>query len=306
MSNDNTQIVEIQEKDVQLGIDKLSLGTITTNIRQVKAFVEDMLPKYDISNYSTDDITKCKADKALLNKAAKALNDKRIELEKEWSKPFDEFKATCNETVKLIKSAISKIDTVIQEDETRVKAEKRNAIIDVAHNCGFDELGIDLSMIFNEKWLNKSTSLKSVESEIKGRIAEIKTALEVLSHFDDYYALVARYKENLDLQSTVEYANRLKLEREKSATVQQTAADETNLCENNDELANDVQEQSHGHIEDDGLADVIDAFANAMGQSAAPLENVIVKDLRIEGTAVMFQALEMFLEDTRFKFSVIS
>lgn len=306
MSNDNTQIVEIQEKDVQLGIDKLSLGTITTNIRQVKAFVEDMLPKYDISNYSTDDIPKCKADKALLNKAAKALNDKRIELEKEWSKPFDEFKATCNETVKLIKSAISKIDTVIQEDETRVKAEKRNAIIDVAHNCGFDELGIDLSMIFNEKWLNKSTSLKSVESEIKGRIAEIKTALEVLSHFDDYYALVARYKENLDLQSTVEYANRLKLEREKSATVQQTAADETNLCENNDELANDVQEQSHGHIEDDGLADVIDAFANAMGQSAAPLENVIVKDLRIEGTAVMFQALEMFLEDTRFKFSVIS
>lgn len=306
MSNDNTQIVEIQEKDVQLGIDKLSLGTITTNIRQVKAFVEDMLPKYDISNYSTDDIPKCKADKALLNKAAKALNDKRIELEKEWSKPFDEFKATCNETVKLIKSAVSKIDTVIQEDETRVKAEKRNAIIDVAHNCGFDELGIDLSMIFNEKWLNKSTSLKSVESEIKGRIAEIKTALEVLSHFDDYYALVARYKENLDLQSTVEYANRLKLEREKSATVQQTAADETNLCENNDELANDVQEQSHGHIEDDGLADVIDAFANAMGQSAAPLENVIVKDLRIEGTAVMFQALEMFLEDTRFKFSVIS
>lgn len=306
MSNDNTQIVEIQEKDVQLGIDKLSLGTITTNIRQVKAFVEDMLPKYDISNYSTGDIPKCKADKALLNKAAKALNDKRIELEKEWSKPFDEFKATCNETVKLIKSAVSKIDTVIQADETRVKAEKRNAIIDVAHNCGFDELGIDLSMIFNEKWLNKSTSLKSVESEIKGRIAEIKTALEVLSHFDDYYALVARYKENLDLQSTVEYANRLKLEREKSATVQQTATDETNLCENNDELANDVQEQSHGHIEDDGLADVIDAFANAMGQSAAPLENVIVKDLRIEGTAVMFQALEMFLEDTRFKFSVIS
>lgn len=93
MNNDNTQIVEIQEKDVQLGIDKLSLGTITTNIRQVKAFVEEMLPKYDISNYSTDDIPKCKADKALLNKAAKALNDKRIELEKEWSKPFDEFKA---------------------------------------------------------------------------------------------------------------------------------------------------------------------------------------------------------------------
>lgn len=30
MNNDNTQIVEIQEKDVQLGIDKLSLGTITT------------------------------------------------------------------------------------------------------------------------------------------------------------------------------------------------------------------------------------------------------------------------------------
>ena len=43
MSNDNTQIVEIQEKDVQLGIDKLSLGTITTNTTTVFFIIRNSL-----------------------------------------------------------------------------------------------------------------------------------------------------------------------------------------------------------------------------------------------------------------------
>lgn len=84
----NTNIVALQEKDVQLVVSKETIGQLTTNIKEVKARVEKALPMYDISNYSTDDIPKCKEDKALLNKAAKALDDKRKELEKVWNKPL--------------------------------------------------------------------------------------------------------------------------------------------------------------------------------------------------------------------------
>lgn len=49
----NTNIVALQEKDVQLVVSKETIGQLTTNIKEVKARVEKALPMYDISNYST-------------------------------------------------------------------------------------------------------------------------------------------------------------------------------------------------------------------------------------------------------------
>ena len=194
----NINIVALQEKDVQLVVSKETIGQLTTNIKEVKARVEKALPMYDISNYSTDDIPKCKEDKALLNKAAKALDDKRKELERVWNKPFEEFKTTCNETCKLIKNAVSLIDGVIKEDESRTKAAKRTEIEKLAEKCGVETIGIKLDLIFDTKWLNKTTSMKSIEKAITEKVDKIKKDLETLKLFaEDYDALAARYKENL-------------------------------------------------------------------------------------------------------------
>lgn len=116
---ESNQIAALQEKDIQLVVSQETIGQLTTNVMEIKANVERALVKYDINNYSVEDIPKCKADKILLNKAAKALDDKRKELEKAWNKPFEEFKDTCKETCKLIKNAVSLIDGVIKEDEER-------------------------------------------------------------------------------------------------------------------------------------------------------------------------------------------
>ena len=210
----NTNIVALQEKDVQLVVSKETIGQLTTNIKEVKARVEKVLPMYDISNYSTDDIPKCKEDKALLNKAAKALDDKRKELEKVWNKPFEEFKTTCNDTCKLIKNAVSLIDGVIKEDENRTKKAKREEIEKLAEKCGVETIGIKLDLIFDAKWLNKTTSMKSIEKAITEKVDNIKKDLETLKLFaEDYDALAARYKENLNLQETIAWGGRRKSRR---------------------------------------------------------------------------------------------
>ena len=120
-------IEELQASQLELVVSEKTIGSLTTNAKQIRELVENALPKYDIVNYSTDDVAKAKADKALLNKAAKSLNDKRIEFEKEFMAPFGEFKEVVNDTVKLIKEAVGKIDTVIKADEERSKNEKRAA-----------------------------------------------------------------------------------------------------------------------------------------------------------------------------------
>ena len=107
----NTQLA-IQERDLELVVSEKTLGSLTTNAKQIRDIVMANLPKYDISNYTDDNIDQAKRDKASLNKAAKDLNSKRLEIEKEFMKPFGEFKEVVNETVKLIGECSAKIDTV--------------------------------------------------------------------------------------------------------------------------------------------------------------------------------------------------
>lgn len=305
----NTNIVALQEKDVQLVVSKETIGQLTTNIKEVKARVEKALPMYDISNYSTDDIPKCKEDKALLNKAAKALDDKRKELERVWNKPFEEFKTTCNETCKLIKNAVSLIDGVIKEDENRTKAAKRTEIEKLAEKCGVGTIGVKLDLIFDAKWLNKTTSMKSIEKAITEKVDNIKKDLETLKLFaEDYNALAVRYKESLNLQETIAYANKLKEQRasSESPTQKETATAPTSpqkeVTENN--AAGPLEERPKNGKMSSDEEDAMDAFAAAMGQSVAPPTPTETRTYVCSGTKEAMECLERFMRDNGISFNV--
>lgn len=305
----NTNIVALQEKDVQLVVSQETIGQLITNIKEVKARVEKALPMYDISNYSTDDIPKCKEDKALLNKAAKALDDKRKELEKVWNKPFEEFKTTCNETCKLIKNAVTLIDGIIKEDESRTKAAKRTEIEKLAEKCGVETIGIKFDLIFDTKWLNKTTSMKSIEKAITEKVDNIKKDLETLKLFaEDYDALAARYKENLNLQETIAYANKLKEQRvnSESSSEKETAIPSTSpqkeVAENN--AAEQQEEQPKNGKMSSDEEDAMDAFAAAMGQSVAPPTPTETRTYVCSGTRESLDCLERFMRDRGITFNI--
>lgn len=268
------EIQVLDEKSLQLKVTNEQLGSLTTNAEKIRDLVKSRIGQYSVENYNIENVDKAKADKALLNKAKKALNDERIKLEKSFMQPFMEFKDVVNETVKLIDTAVKDIDTVVKEADEKAKQAKREQIEHVAEGAGVEKLGIKLDLIFNEKWLNKSTSLKKVREEIDARCQQIKGDLGTLKTFaEDYDVLVVRYKENLNINETVAYANQLKAQREA------TKAKELEDMQGNKVNADDVQMQDHyaptaepqeeapkHHVIDD--AD--DAFAAALGQGVEP------------------------------------
>ncbi len=298
-------VVELEASQLELVVSEKTIGSLTTNAKSIRELVQQALPKYDIANYSSDDVAKAKADKALLNKAAKTLNDKRIEFEREFMAPFGEFKEVVGDTVKLIKEAVAKIDTVIKADEERAKNEKRMQVEDLAKTCGLEEAGLPLSKIWNDKWLNKTASLKSIEKEIRDRVATITNDMEVLKTFaEDYDVLTVRYKENLNLQETIRYANQLKEQREakkqaKVETPEQPAPPEPVVT-----AEEKPSEQSSHHDIDDSDADAADAFADAMGQSAGEPKKVVYPRLyEINATDEQFKALEAYMTSVGLSFS---
>lgn len=294
MKNEN-EITTLQESQLELVVSEKTIGSLVTNAKAIKTLVEGQIQKYDISNYSSDDIAKCKQDKALLNKAAKALNDKRIALEKEWNTPFDEFKTTVKETVDLIKSAATKIDSIIKQDDERVKEEKMAEIRKIAEKVGLPEVNVKLEKVMNPKWLNKSTSLKSIEKELAEKVETINESVATLLTYTDVAsAALARYHEDLDLNAAIKFANELQKQK-----IEQRAAEIVESKQETPEVNEPVQEQSPAQVEESKPAettseeDAIDAFNDALGIPPVVRQEPEVFDRGYVITATRYQFVDI-------------
>lgn len=294
MKNEN-EITTLQESQLELVVSEKTIGSLVTNAKAIKTLVEKQIELYDISNYSTDDIAKCKQDKALLNKAAKALNDKRIALEKEWNTPFDEFKTTVKETVDLIKSAATKIDSIIKQDDERVKEEKMAEIRKIAEKVGLPEVNVKLEKVMNPKWLNKSTSLKSIEKELAEKVETINESVATLLTYTDVAsAALARYHEDLDLNAAIKFANELQKQK-----IEQRAAEIVESKQETPEVNEPVQEQAHAQVEESNSSettseeDAIDAFNDALGMPPVVRQEPEVFDRGYVITATRYQFVDI-------------
>ena len=196
----------LKATDLELSISELTLGSLTTNALQLRDYVE---------NYSDDNIDQAKADKALLNKAAKELNDKRIKLEREWAQPFQEFKGIITETCQMLTQASSKIDKVVGEVEWKAKEVKRTMIHELWERKGITLF--PLSKIWDERWLNKTKRLPAVEKEIGEKLLKVEADLDSFDALDEEDREVARayYLDCFDLQRSLAYARVMRENKEK-------------------------------------------------------------------------------------------
>lgn len=294
MKNEN-EITTLQESQLELVVSEKTIGSLVTNAKAIKTLVESQIQQYDISNYSSDDIAKCKQDKALLNKAAKALNDKRIALEKEWNTPFDEFKTTVKETVDLIKSAATKIDSIIKQDDERAKEEKMAEIRKIAEKVGLPEVDVKLEKVMNPKWLNKSTSLKSIEKELAEKVETINESVATLLTYTDVAsAALARYHEDLDLNAAIKFANELQKQK-----IEQRAAEIEESKQETPEVSEPAQEQAPAQVEESkpvettSEEDAIDAFNDALGIPPVVRQEPEVFDRGYVITATRYQFVDI-------------
>lgn len=185
---------EINENELQLIITKKELGSLTTNAKAIKEKVKKILPNYKADNYDESNIDKAKSDKAMLNKTSKLLNDERIRIEKEFMKPFEEFKSEVSETCNLIKQASAEIDTIVKEVDNKAKEERKNKIVQI-FNENVNELKdvLTLEKIFDDKWLNKGSFREDgsfkLENDLIEKINVIRNDLITIGELNSNYEI---------------------------------------------------------------------------------------------------------------------
>lgn len=189
----------------------------TFNYDELKTELLQKASAYATMVYTEDQIKEAKADRANLNRLKKALNDERIRREKEYMEPFNKFKAQIAEIISIIDKPCAVIDKQVKEFEERQKEEKFIQIEDFWNRCVVPE-GISLVQIMDDKWLNASVSMKSIQEAILSKVEQINKDLAVVNSLPSY-AFEAKecYFGTLDLAAAVNEAHRLQTLAEKKA-----------------------------------------------------------------------------------------
>lgn len=195
--------MELKIKEYQLP------APIVFNYEELKAELAAKMQDYETAVYTEDTVKDAKADRAKLNSLKKTLNDERIRREKEYLEPFQAFKSQVNEIIGIIDKPIGVIDRQIKGFEEDQKATKREQIGSIWQNITHPEW-LTLPRLFNEKWLNKTATIKSIELELIDKVTQINKDLDTIKALDSFaFEAEAEYKRTLDLAQAVAEGKRL-------------------------------------------------------------------------------------------------
>lgn len=197
----------ITENQLQLITKDKKLSEMIEGVSQMRDIVREKMKVYECITYTEDDIKEAKADRAMINKSSKALNDTRIELEKIYMQPFNKFKDVVKDTCSMLDLTSNSIDLQIKKFEQEEKDAKMKQIRDYfdEHN----EYLINFNRCFKSNWLNKNKGIAIVRDEINELFELVEADFEKLKeHFEGepcYMAIIDRYQDTLDYNNTYNY-----------------------------------------------------------------------------------------------------
>jgi hypothetical protein len=182
---------------------------IDFNYEELKAELSSKVSFYETLVYTDDQIKDAKADRVKLRKLKDALNSERIRREKEYMQPFNVFKAQINEIIGIIDKPIAVIDEQVKAFDEKRKAEKQKAIEELFATIGFQNF-VTLEKIQDPKWLNASTSMKSIEDQMRSKMYEIGNGVLTLSQLPEFgFEATEVFKDTLDINKAISEAKRM-------------------------------------------------------------------------------------------------
>lgn len=125
----------------------------------------------------TDDTEKSAKDsRAKLNKLSNALDEKRRDIHRDYNKPYDEFADTIKQLRSVLQNTIDPIDDGLKELDGQHREQRKEhvqaLITEMAPNYGVSASDIEI----DPKWLNKSTSKKTVTEGVAVVMKQVKQA----------------------------------------------------------------------------------------------------------------------------------
>lgn len=219
------------------------------NFEELKAELKDKAEYYGSLLYTDEQIKDAKADRAMLNKFKNTANSERIRKEKEYMNPFNQFKSQINELIAIVDKPIAVIDERIAAYNDEQKAQKKKAIEELFAGMGFQSF-VTLEKIWDPKWLNASTSMKSIEEQMRARMYQIGDDVYTLSQLPEFgFEATEVFKQTLDINKAISEAKRMSeiAKAKADAEAKKKAAEESRKAEEERKAKEIKEEQTVPH-----------------------------------------------------------
>lgn len=185
------------------------IKAIEWNHEEIKKEISDKIEHYKNLVYTDDQIKEAKTDRATLRKFIDALDTKRKEIKKQCLQPYEEFEKEMKSIIAIVNEPVALIDKQVKEYEDKQKQEKKLAIEELFSTIGFQPF-VTLELIWDEKWLNASVSMKKIEEQMKEQMYKIGNDILTLSNLSDFgFEATEIYKSTLDINRALNEAQRM-------------------------------------------------------------------------------------------------
>lgn len=186
---------------------------ISFNFEELKTELAERLEHYNNLIVTEDGIKEAKSDRAKLNKLRSAIDARRKDLKKEYLKPYNDFEARIKELTGLIDQPIVAIDTQLETYEERRKEAKAERVRELYEDTIPENLKdiIPLTRIGDPKWLNATTTMKSVTEDLQNWEKRVNADLLALDALEEEYKAAAkvRYIDTLDISEALAEKDRI-------------------------------------------------------------------------------------------------
>lgn len=255
------------------------VATVEDNIAEAKAYALELREYYSTLVFTDEQLKEAKDERASINKVVKKIADYRKDIVAEFKKPIETFEITAKETEKILKETADFVDIQVKNFENKEKEEKRQQI-EISFNQLVEELKgiVPLSRIFDDKWLNKTTKLATVESEIKDKLDNIRNGLKAIEELHSEYELELKntFLQDFDLANAI-YKNN-QLQEQKKALEKVT--------ESKEEI---VQEKVETMLKEEVKEEIIDPIKEYTLKIIAPLSKLIALRKFLELNKIEFE-----------------
>lgn len=182
-------------------------NAIVFNFEELKAELSKKIKPYETLAVTEDDLKSAKSDKATLNKLKKALNDKKVEVKKEYISPLENFEKQVKELVEIIDKGVNNIDTQVKDFEKKEVDEKLKEIASfyVEEFPDYYEV-LKLEKVIPNKWQNKTCKLETIKQEIRDKVFKFENDIKVIKamKLECEEQMLDAYIETLDMSAALQ------------------------------------------------------------------------------------------------------
>jgi len=213
------------KNDLILNVDSIKIvqGSINfpeyEKIKKTALQLADALQSIEVTE---ETIKTSKAILAAVNKRVKQLEDERIKIKKVMLEPYKDFEDQVKEIVGIVKEADEIVRQQVKDLEEKERQEKQQQLADLFHKRkSMYTLGdlIKFEDFLKQKYLNKSTSIESVEMEMVDFLEQTEKDVKVLKSLPDLNAHVSAYLKTFDLALAMTQVNDEKQRRQQIEAV---------------------------------------------------------------------------------------